>query len=636
MRKADLEAFRQHLLKSAGKDPEALIAAVLHEHEARVDAENKITEMELQHNKMFLDHQAVTKERDDLKQENKTLRKTVSDLTAQLNERKRDCFGRSTEASDSLGWLEDNEDPLSEDTPADAEIPSSDPPPHPPRDFDDAAKKLSGNCNKDCDNGKTGDDDNKGTGGSKKPRCRGLSKEALARLPQRNIFGYSIELLDALYGEGNWKVIGFREGRSIEYIPSVRYLRILYHPVVKLSDGRIITPEIQKFYPHSLLSESLLASVFDQKFNLCLPVYRMLHNAGLEDLGLTDTTIYNWINVNAREYLKPVYDHLVCRMMAIPYHQCDETFWMVIRDGRKPGSKSFMWVHVTSELYDGPQIVIVEYEKTRGADHLREFYRIFKGNIGCDAFSAYPVLEKEYPGMITISGCMMHVRRRFFFALLLKWTAINSEDVAITCLEAEVFVMIQDIYHAETPLKELTADERLKRRQIEVRPLIEKFYNRLREIVLTDPSLSDKMRDAVSYALNHECEVCRFLDDANIAIDNGHCERAIKPLALLRRNSLFSTSVKGAEATAISISLVRTAKANGAIPYFYLKYIFEEVPKHRNDKNMDWLTDCEPWSTKYKAYEEAERLKLPDFTFANLPDTPWAVWKQLMKVRDCA
>lgn len=112
MRKADLEAFRQHLLKSAGKDPEALIAAVLHEHEARVDAENKITEMELQHNKMFLDHQAVTKERDDLKQENKTLRKTVSDLTAQLNERKRDCFGRSTEASDSLGWLEDNEDDI--------------------------------------------------------------------------------------------------------------------------------------------------------------------------------------------------------------------------------------------------------------------------------------------------------------------------------------------------------------------------------------------------------------------------------------------------------------------------------------------------------------------------------------------
>lgn len=628
MRKADLEKYRESLLALVD-NPEALIAAAMEEHEARIDAENKLIEVQNGQDDLFKEHQRVKKERDSLRVENKKLQKAVVDLTAQLDARKRDCYGRKTESSDALANAasEENDDPISEDAPADQ---------HPvPRNFDAAVGELTGGGRPDTDDDKPGG--KKQTGGKKDSKNNDNPKDRWAGIPCHTEFDYDLDYLNSMFGgETEWFVIGFHMSETVEHIREVHYRERVYRPVVKLRNGRIIAPEMVKFYPHSFLSESLLASIYDKVFNLSVPVYRLMKNTDLGKLPITDTTVYNWLIHFSLEYLKPIHEYLVFLMMGIAYHQCDETTWMVIRDGRKAGAKGYMWVHVTSELYDGPKIVVIEFELTRGTDHLRKFYRLFKGNIGSDAFAAYPLLEKENPGMITISGCMMHVRRRFFFAFLIVCKAAISEDDAVSSLEAQALVLIGEIYMADTPLKELPTQERLERRQTEVRPLVDKFYDFVRKQNLTDPALSDKMRDALSYALNHENEIRRFLDDGNIAIDNGYCERAIKPIALARRNSLFSTSLEGAEATAISMSLTYTAKANGAIPYFYYKYLFEEIPKHLSDPGMEWRADCMAWSEKYKAYEASERMKLPNITFDDFPEDPWIIWKQLQNQDKCA
>ena len=612
MSKSDSAKFRKHLL-SLVNDPEALIAAAMEEHEARVDAENKLHEIQKGSEALSREYHRAKKERDDVLQMIPQLERIIADLSAQLGERKRDCYGRRSETCDALGGLvtDENTDPLSEDGPVDPDL-SSKIPPRVPRDFDDAARQLA--------NRKPGDEGENGNGGKepKKPRQnRGLRASLLARLPHNYDFDFKIDQLDDLYGQGEWSIIALHKSESVEHLPETRYVHCVFRPVIKLKSGRIIAPEMpEKFWPHSLLSASLLSDLFDKRLNLSLPVYRMLHNTSLGDLGITDTTMYKWFTQFTQLYLKPVYDYLTCLLMAVPYQQCDETFWLVIRDGRKPGSKSFMWVHVTSELWDGPRIVIIEYEKTRGTDHLRKFYRYFKGNIGCDAFAAYFLLEKENPDSITISGCMMHVRRRFFNALLILLKSADSEDTFADSPEGQALLLIMEIYMAENPLKELSADERLKRRQTEVKPTVDKFYDFVRSLDPTNPALSEKMRDAITYALNHEREIRRFLDDGNIAIDNGHCERAIKPIALARRNSLFSTSIEGAESLAIGLSLVETAKASGAKPYWYFRYIFEELPGHLKDPNKDWLADFVPWSAKYRAYEEAQSMKAPDTAFS--------------------
>ena len=134
-----------------------------------------------------------------------------------------------------------------------------------------------------------------------------------------------------------------------------------------------------------------------------------------------------------------------------------------------------------------------------------------------------------------------------------------------------------------------------------------------------DPAYTETFRDAIKYALNHEEKLRRFLDDPMIPIDNGFCERAIKPFATARRNWLFSYSIAGAEAAAILFTLVETAKANGAHPYYYLKYLLETLPGQKITKEKSFLDDCMPWSETYKAYEAREKEAAMQFLTDQCP-----------------
>ncbi len=114
----------------------------------------------------------------------------------------------------------------------------------------------------------------------------------------------------------------------------------------------------------------------------------------------------------------------------------------------------------------------------------------------------------------------------------------------------------------------------------------------------------------MTFALNQEIYLRRFLTDGSIPIDNGIAERCVKPVALYRRNSLFSFSVNGAESMVTVFSLIETARANGADPFYYLKYLMEQMPKHLYDKGREYMPDLMPWSDVYRRYESTERLNL--------------------------
>ena len=98
-----------------------------------------------------------------------------------------------------------------------------------------------------------------------------------------------------------------------------------------------------------------------------------------------------------------------------------------------------------------------------------------------------------------------------------------------------------------------------------------------------------------------------------IPMDNGFAERCIKPFATARRNWLFSCSVEGAEAAAVLFTLIETAKANQAHPYYYLKYLLETLPGQTVRKENPFLDACMPWSEEYKAYEIREKQSAMQF-----------------------
>lgn len=168
--------------------------------------------------------------------------------------------------------------------------------------------------------------------------------------------------------------------------------------------------------------------------------------------------------------------------------------------------------------------------------------------------------------------------------------------------------MYGEIYHIETALKELSPEARLERRQNEVRPVFYRMPGYVDSLDPEIPTYSNYLSEAISYMQRHKEDLSSFLSDPMIPADNQYVERKIKNAAPGRRNYLFCYSGDGAEANAIYYTLVETARANGAHPYYFLKYLLEKMPVLIAEKTTSdgdsWLPDMMPWSPTYRAYEK--------------------------------
>ena len=140
-------------------------------------------------------------------------------------------------------------------------------------------------------------------------------------------------------------------------------------------------------------------------FVLGLPLYRQEAELGRRGTSFSRQTMSNWVIRFSRDQFCQVSEHMAELLKGTGCTQCDETTLLVIRDGRKAGRKSFMWLHVTSELSEGHPIAVFTYEPDRSTRHLREFYDDYVGKIICDAYCAYQTFESENGETVILCGC---------------------------------------------------------------------------------------------------------------------------------------------------------------------------------------------------------------------------------------
>ena len=122
--------------------------------------------------------------------------------------------------------------------------------------------------------------------------------------------------------------------------------------------------------------------------------------------------------------------------------------------------------------------------------------------------------------------------------------------------------------------------------------MVEEFFEWLESFY----AMKGKLQTAVIYALNQKVELLRFLEDGNLEASNNLAEQAIRPLAIGRKNYLFSTSMKGSVANAMAYTIIETAKENGLNPSKYLNYLFEKLPNLDFIRNPDVLVGFLPWA----------------------------------------
>ena len=399
------------------------------------------------------------------------------------------------------------------------------------------------------------------------------------------------EELEDKFGKEGWKQLPDEVYRRYSFTPAK--IEVEEHHVKvyagKETEEVIKAPHPQTLLRGSLVSPSLEAAVMNAKYVNAVPLYRQEQEFERYGLHISRQNMANWTIQCADRYLAVLYDYLHEKLYGYHVLQADETPVLVNKDGRPAGSKSYMWVYRTGRMYTECQIVLYEYQRTRNASHPREFLKDFSGVCVTDGYQVYHTLEEEREDL-KIAGCWSHARRRFDEAVKALPKAKQKDSRAYLAL-----TMIQAIYREEKLLKDLPAEERMIRRQLSVKPLVEAYFIWVRENLPKVPQKS-KTWEGFNYSLNQEKYLKVFLDDGEVPMDNNAAEQSIRGFCIGKKNWVMIDTVAGAKSSAIIYSIAETAKANNLKPYDYFEYLLTEIPKHLDGTDRGFLDDLLPWS----------------------------------------
>ena len=438
--------------------------------------------------------------------------------------------------------------------------------------------------------------------GSKK---RGKREEDLKGLEVQVVpYRMTEEDLADVFGDEPYKQLPDEIQRVIVRKPAETYVEERHIEVFagKNSDTMVKADHPKKLLRNSLVSPSLAADILTEKYVKAVPLYRQEQVYMSERIPVTRGNMAHWVIRLSEKYLAPLYQLLHQMLFNVHVLQADETPFLVNKDGRPAGAKSYMWVYRTGSMCTGPPVVLYEYQKTRKSDHPLEFLKDFNGICVTDGYEVYHTVEKKRQ-LLTIAGCWVHARRKYDEALKALPQKRRADTLAGTAL-----LMIKDIFEAEGNLKSLSPSERLEQRQQTVLPLVDAYFDWLRENQ-HKPMAGSKTARGMNYSLNQEKYLRVFLTDGEVPMHNNTAEQAIRPFCIGKKNWEFCDTMSGAKASAIVYSIIETAKANGLIPYRYLEHVFSVTEWNGGYKDTSYLADLLPWSDKlpkdcYKVVKE--------------------------------
>lgn len=210
----------------------------------------------------------------------------------------------------------------------------------------------------------------------------------------------------------------------------------------------------------------------------------------------------------------------------------------------------------------------------------------FEGILQADAYAGFKALYKpDTSGKARVreAACWAHLRRDFHDI----WKATGSP------IAREALERIGALYDIEGEITGKPAAQRLIARQAESRPRTEAFRDWCEEQLARVPRKSD-LAKAINYALNRWTSFTLFLEDGRVAIDNNPAERALRGIALGRKNFLFAGSDAGGETLADAMTIIESAKLSSINPEAYLADVLARI----NDHIITRLDELLPWNWK--------------------------------------
>jgi transposase len=382
------------------------------------------------------------------------------------------------------------------------------------------------------------------------------------------------------------RVLGEDVAEMLEYVPS--HFKVIRHVRPKL-----LCPKCQKIVQaeapsrpiaRGLAGPGLLAHVLVSKYCDHLPLYRQSQIYLRDGIDLDRSTLADWVG-SASELLDPLVTAIKDYVFKADKIHGDDTPVPVLCPGRGTTRQGRLWGYVRDDRPAGstdPPAVWFAYSPDRKGEHPRKHLKDFVGILQADGYAGFDRLynDQDPRHPIKEAACWAHVRRKFYDIHVATDSPIASE--ALT--------RIGELYGIEAEIRGQSPEIRQQVRQARAGAKLTDLHQWLIDTVKKLSKKSD-LAGAIHYALARWTALTRYRDDGRVEIDNNAAERALRSVALGRKNYLFAGADCGGDRAAAIYSLVGTAKLNDIDPEAYLRYVIEFIAEHPINRIGELL----PW-----------------------------------------
>ncbi|MBK9386060.1 MAG: IS66 family transposase [Planctomycetes bacterium] len=360
-------------------------------------------------------------------------------------------------------------------------------------------------------------------------------------------------------------LIGEERTELLDHKPASFQIQVLVRPKYACrhhEENGVVTAELPKRpIPRGMVTANLVAQIAVAKYREHLPLHRQARIYLGQGVDIAESTMGEWLKAGA-ELLAPIVLEQHKELLQEPILHSDDTSITVLGPNEKKTNtrRGFLWVYLDLEGN-----TLFHFTEGRSRAGPLTILKTYVGTLLSDAYSAYDAVVRL--GKIVPAGCWAHARRRFHKA------RNDAPDLAAIAIE-----VVRRIFAVERKASEANAssEERLELRREQSRPLLGGFRKWLEEIrgsVLPKSALGE----AISYTLNQWIPLTRFLEDGRLPLENNAAERAMRQVAIGRKNWMFAGSASGGERAALYYSLVVSCKNLGIEPYDYLRDVLQRM-----------------------------------------------------------
>jgi transposase len=382
---------------------------------------------------------------------------------------------------------------------------------------------------------------------------------------------------------GHLRELGEDVAEMLEYVRAC--FKVIRHVRPKLScdacDRIVQAPAPSRPIDRGLAGPGLLAHVLVSKYADHLPLYRQSEIYAREGVDLDRSTLAGWVGATS-ELLAPLVEAVRGHVLSASKLHADDTPVPVLAPGNGKTKTGRLWTYVRDDRPSGDTAapaVWFAYSPDRKGEHPKQHLKLYQGALQADAYAGLQQLYED--GTIYEVACWAHARRKFHEIHIAHSSPTTTEAIE----------RIAALYAIEAEIRGSTAEARKTIRQARAKPLLANLLIWL-EATLAKLSRKSDTAAAIRYALSRWAALTRYVDDGTLEIDNNAAERALRVVALGRKNFLFCGSNAGGERAAAIYSLLGSAKLNGLDPELYLHHVLERIADHPINRINELL----PWN----------------------------------------